>query len=243
LTIPGAAPLDEPIIRFLNQFAQLDPAFDRLVVDIADSALLKGGVFMTYFWWLWFKNDQDARTRQKDIIVALGGALIAVAFSRVLQRVLPYHERLLHEAGAGFVVPAGVDPNTLATWSSFPSDHAALFFALSTAIWFQSRRLGCLAVAWTTVVICLPRVYLGYHYPSDIFAGAALGVVVMLGVRVWGRSAHWPAQLITWSRAHQTAFYALAFVGTYEITVLFYDLRALADDSFHVLRSILVASI
>lgn len=243
MTIPGAAPLDEPMIRFLNQFAQVDPAFDRLIVDIADSALLKGGVFMTYFWWLWFKNDADTPTRRKDIILSLTGALVAVIISRVLQRLLPYHERLLHAAGGGFVVPSGVDPNTLSNWSSFPSDHAALFFALSTAIWYQSRSLGYLAAAWTTIVIGLPRIYLGYHYPSDVFVGAALGVVVMVTWLWWGHSNRWPARILEWSRLHQTEFYALAFLGTYEITVLFYDLRALAEDSIHVLRSILVASI
>lgn len=243
MAMPGAAPLDEPVIRFLNQFAQLDPAFDRLVVDIADSALLKGGVFMTYFWWLWFKNDARSPARRIEIVVALAGALLAVAISRILQRLLPYHERLLHAAGADFVVPVGVDPNTLSTWSSFPSDHAALFFALATAIWYQSRAFGYLAAAWTALVICLPRIYLGYHYPSDIYAGAALGILIMMGTLRWGNSARWPARIVDWSRGHQTAFYALAFLGTYEITVLFYDLRALGEDSFHILRSIMVASV
>jgi hypothetical protein len=44
------------------------------------------------------------------------------------------------------------------------------------------------------------------------------------------------------SGEHRTAFYALAFLSTYEITVLFYDLHALAEDSFHALRSVMVAA-
>lgn len=242
MTLPGAAPLDEPIIRFLNQFAQVDPAFDRLIVDIADSALLKGGVFMAYFWWLWFENDERTGSRRAEIIVSFAGAIVAVAISRVLQHVLPYHERLLHEVGANFVLPAGVDPNTLSTWSSFPSDHAALFFALTTAIWYQHRRLGYAAAVWTLLVICLPRVYLGFHYPSDIFAGAALGIAIMVVTHKWGAFVRWPRSVVTWSSAHQTAFYTLAFLTTYELTVLFYDLRALAQDSAQVLRSMMMAS-
>ena len=238
----GAAPFDEPIIRFLNQFAQVNPDFDRLVVDIADSALLKGGVFMAYFWWLWFEHDERAGSRRAEILVSFAGALAAVAMSRILQRLLPYHERLLHAAGSGFVIPAGVDPNTLSTWSSFPSDHAALFFALSTAIWYQHRRFGYLAALWTLLVICLPRVYLGYHYPGDIFAGTALGIVIMVAVHGWGRAARWPHRVVTWASAHQTSFYTLAFLSTYELTVLFYDLRALAEDGAHVLRSVMLAS-
>jgi undecaprenyl-diphosphatase len=238
----SAAPLDEPIVRFLNHFAQVNPAFDRLVVDIADSALLKGGFFMAYFWWLWFKGGKDAASRQNAIVVSFAGALFAVAISRILQRLLPFHDRLVHAAATGFVLPAGVDPKSLSDWSSFPSDHAALFFALSTAILFQSRRSGFLAALWTTFVICLPRIYLGFHYPSDIIAGAVLGVAIMAGTHFWADSARWPARIVDWSRAHQTAFYALAFLATYEMTVLFYDLRALAEDGFHVLRSVMVAS-
>lgn len=238
----SVALLDGPIVRFLNQFSQVNPAFDRLVVDIADSALLKGGFFMAYFWWLWFKSGKDAVARQNTIVVSFAGALLAVAISRIFQRLLPFHDRLVHAAGTGFVLPAGVDPKSLSDWSSFPSDHAALFFALSTAIWLQSRRLGLLASLWTSFVICLPRIYLGYHYPSDVLAGAALGVAIMAGTHLWADSARWPTRIVDWSRAHQTAFYALAFLATYEITVLFYDLRALAEDSYHVLRFVMVAS-
>jgi undecaprenyl-diphosphatase len=237
----SVAPFDEPIVRFLNQFAQVNPAFDRLVLDIADSAVLKGGVFMAYFWWLWAKSDKDTISRQNTIVVSFAGALLAVAISRILQRLLPFHDRIVHSAG--FVLPTGVDPKALSDWSSFPSDHAALFFALSTAIWFQSRRLGFLAGLWTTFVICLPRIYLGFHYPSDIIAGAVLGVAIMAGTHFWAASARWPARIVDWSRTHQTAFYPLAFLATYEITVLFYDLRALAEDGFHVLRSVMPASV
>ncbi len=238
----AAAPFDDVIVQFLNRFAQINPAFDHLVVDIADSALLKGGIFMTYFWWLWFRSGKDAASRQETIIVSLAGALLAVLISRILQRILPYHGRLIHEAGSGFVLPAGVDPNTLSNWSSFPSDHAALFFALSTAVWFQSRRLGYLAGVWTFFFICLPRIYLGFHYPSDVLAGALLGIAIMFGAQYWGRSAGWPARIVVWSRTHQTSFYALAFIATYEMTVLFYDIRALTEDALQVLRSVMVAS-
>jgi undecaprenyl-diphosphatase len=197
---------------------------------------------MAYFWWLWFKDGKDAASRQNMIVVSFAGALSAVAISRILQRLLPFHDRLVHAAGTGFVLPTGVDPKSLSDWSSLPSDHAALFFALSTAIWFQSRRLGFLAGLWTTFVICVPRIYLGFHYPSDVLAGAVLGVAIMVGTYFWAGSARWPARIVDWSRAHQTAFYALAFLATYEITVLFYDLRALAEDGFHILRSVTVAS-
>ena len=58
---------------------------------------------------------------------------------------------------------------------SFPSAHAASTWAAATA--FAPLLPG---VPWRTVGITmsLSRVVLGVHYPSDVVAGAALGVVV-----------------------------------------------------------------
>jgi hypothetical protein len=57
-----------------------------------------------------------------------------------------------------------------------PSDTAALAFALAAVAWSSSRRLGAAAVAWAAVVTCLPRLYIGYHYLSDLLVGVGAAV-------------------------------------------------------------------
>jgi hypothetical protein len=42
----------------------------------------------------------------------------------------------------GFDVPPGIDPAALNGWNSFPSDHACVYFALTTVIWRRSQLLG-----------------------------------------------------------------------------------------------------
>lgn len=233
---------DDAILAWLGQFAARSVPLDHFVRDIADSALLKGGVFMAYFWWLWFRTTGDVAARRERVLVSIAGALGAVALSRLAQRLCAFHPRPLHAADPAFVLPFGVDPSTLSHWNSFPSDHAALFFALSLAIWYESRRAGLLAMAWTLIVICLPRVYLGFHYPSDIIGGIALGAATMLGTRALFARHSLPARILRWEASHRTGFYVIAFLMSYELTVLFYDLRQLTSDSMHLLQAVVVAN-
>ncbi len=64
-----------------------------------------------------------------------------------------------------------------ASGPSFPSGHAqgsATFWGF-LASRFRSRRYQTLAVA-LIILISLSRVYLGLHYPTDVFAGMAFGL-------------------------------------------------------------------
>lgn len=58
--------------------------------------------------------------------------------------------------------------------SSFPSDHAIVAFAIATSLLFWNRRIGIVALA-VALLICLARVSVGVHYPTDVLVGAAVG--------------------------------------------------------------------
>ncbi len=64
---------------------------------------------------------------------------------------------------------------------SFPSAHAAVFFALSTIIYFYNKKIGVLFFV-ATALICLGRILAGVHYPSDILAGLFVGTTSGLAV-------------------------------------------------------------
>jgi len=70
--------------------------------------------------------------------------------------------------------PLGGAPSSL----SFPSAHATSSFAVATAM-TRVDELGALAFL-LAVALSLGRPYLGMHYPSDVLAGAFLGVVLGL---------------------------------------------------------------
>jgi len=70
--------------------------------------------------------------------------------------------------------PLGGAPSSL----SFPSAHATSSFAVATAM-TRVDPLGALAFI-LAFALALGRPYLGMHYPSDVLAGALLGVALGL---------------------------------------------------------------
>lgn len=67
--------------------------------------------------------------------------------------------------------------NQSAAEPSFPSGHASFFFALSTIVYFYNKKVG-IAFYVASFFIIISRVFTGVHWPSDILAGAILGILM-----------------------------------------------------------------
>lgn len=59
--------------------------------------------------------------------------------------------------------------------SSFPSGHAAFYFALSTVVYSYNKKAGLLFFL-ASFLIVISRIFVGIHWPSDILAGAGVGI-------------------------------------------------------------------
>ena len=59
---------------------------------------------------------------------------------------------------------------------SFPSGHAAFFFAISTIVYFYNKKLGTFFLI-SSLLICIGRVFVGVHWPADVTVGAAVGII------------------------------------------------------------------
>lgn len=215
---------DNSIIRLLNGFANEFIVFDFALNYLQRNHLLKGGVMMALYWMVWFTRHerQEARAR---VLTSLFSCFVALFVARALALWLPFRLRPMHEPRLGFELPYSVEITALDGWSSFPSDHATLFCAMATGLCFISRSVGRFAFAYAIIVICLPRIYLGFHYPTDIIVGGLVGVFVAMAFQL----AQMPHQLMTpvlnLEQKLPQAFYLAFFLFSYEMADMFIHVR------------------
>jgi membrane-associated phospholipid phosphatase len=85
--------------------------------------------------------------------------------------------------------PDVIPPLTVEHTSSFPSGHtltAVVFYGfLAVEAWRHGRRGVAVALATWALLVGLSRVYLGAHYPSDVLASVALGLIFLTIMRTF----------------------------------------------------------
>lgn len=228
---------DATLIRFFNQGARKSWMLDQVIAFLSVNNLLKGGVLVALVWWAWFRHDDRPCNDREHVIATLISSIVALALARVMALTLPFRLRPLHEERLGLVLPYGVAEGALDGLSSFPSDHAVLFFTLATGLFFVSRRVGLFAFFYVAVFIALPRIYLGLHYPTDILAGAMLGIAIGSIANRYLPQTKGIQSLKNISYAQPGFFYPLFFLLTYQIADLFESSREVLGGVFKLLKN------
>jgi len=185
--------------------------------------LLKGGISVAALWYFWYRRDRQGDHR-RVIIATVVGIVLAIFLSRFLAAALPFRSRPLYTPDIGYRPPAISLTFNAEDWSSFPSDHMAMWLAIAYGIWSLSRLAGVIAILYTMVWIGLVRVYLGIHYPSDLAAGAAIGWLCgWTALRL--PLAPLTEPLLKIEQRFPSVFYPMMFLLSYEIANIFDDAR------------------
>lgn len=226
--------VDTYVLLKVQQFASQRDVINHAIFIASEATLATGALLIALVWYCWFSNSvQAARER---LMLGFGAVFITAVLSRVLQVSLPLRLRPLHDLASGFQPLPGIDVTLANHWGSFPSDHAALFFALVTVIWERSRWLGLLALM-SALYGTLPRIYFGLHYFSDVAAGALLGIGLVLMFERFGPRAL-AHRGTAWEQTLPGIFYGAAFLASVEVATLFEDIRQVARGVPAVLKQL-----
>ena len=132
-------------------------------LDIDDLILNLFGMVLGYFFFIIFKKTRKMGLTM-GIALLLGFLTGNVFLKNVVARIRPYD---LNESVTLLV-------SRLSDYS-IPSGHTLASFEAATAMTLYNKRLGIPALVLATL-IALSRLYLYVHYPTDVLAGAALGI-------------------------------------------------------------------
>lgn len=158
--------MDQAIVLYLNQFVTASPPLAGAVVFFAEYFPYLVAALFVFF--VIFRV-----LLQRDKWLLLGAGFGAALVARGAVEVI----RLFVERSRPFVNSETVVALLSETSYSFPSGHAAFFFALSTVVFLYNRRWGWWFFAASTI-IGIARIAAGVHYPTDILGGAVLGIMV-----------------------------------------------------------------
>ena len=164
-------PVDWSLLHALNDFLfHHDAVEDPVLFYVNASEALFAATLAIVF--LAARGERYAGWRRATVAAVLSAALalaIGQAIADVVDRVRPF----VADPGQVHLFAAH------AADGSFPSDHATASFAIAAAIFLRKRGWGTFALL-AAALLSVGRVAVGYHFPTDVLAGAALGTAAAL---------------------------------------------------------------
>jgi membrane-associated phospholipid phosphatase len=212
--------VDQIILRFVNSLSHSSFIFDTTMVIFVQNQFIKGAVLML-FCWAWFRAGACQDLHRRILLAGLASPFAAFLAGRMLTWVLPYRVRPILDPTLQWRAP--YDPTATGAhhlpryWSSFPSDHAALFAALAMTLFLVSRYAGLLALLYSLLLIDFPRVYLGLHYPSDILGGLIVGFAIAWIATLAPIRAAVTPPLLRYLECRPGTFYASFFLALFAL--------------------------
>ncbi len=161
LFIENLIKLDHLIFEWINQFAFRWVWLDIVGIFFAEY-LIYLMVVVLFLFLLKFKKNW------KMILAALISAFTARFIITGLIRLLKPRSRPFISSNVNLLIDK-------VNQQSFPSGHASFTFGLAIVVYLYNKKWGVVFFL-LAFLISIARVFTGVHWPSDILAGAAVGI-------------------------------------------------------------------
>ncbi len=164
--------MNDAIQDLVNGLAWHNDLLDAIGKLLAEDLIFLAIPVLLALWFLPVGRERALNQRLAGL--ACVSVLLAIGLA-VLLRQLHYQDRpFVSDASTRLLISHGPD-------SGFPSDHATAAFALAGALLVRRRLLGGVLFG-VALVLGVARIFVGVHWPSDILAGAVLGISVGVAV-------------------------------------------------------------
>lgn len=172
--------INQTVFASINGYAGQNALLDAFVLELMNNHIFKGVIVAMVLVALWASQGDQSEHRRTGVISTILISMVGIFLGRLLAKTLPFSLRPINTPDLVVNIPIGSAANVLEGWSSMPSDHAVMYFALATSVFLISRWVGAFLFVHAAVVVSLTRVFTGVHWPLDVVVGAAIGVSTAL---------------------------------------------------------------
>ena len=165
--------IDRELVKAATELGGNDQLRDQIVYGIARILPLTFFLFAVYLYTRGKTKLQKERNKNV-VLLASAAVLIAIGVGWLVGEVFD-RERPFVTFPHFHHVDIGVPPNL----NSFPSGHALMLFAFAGVFYYIGHHPNWARfLLLIAVIVVVARVVAGVHYPSDVLAGAVLGLIV-----------------------------------------------------------------
>lgn len=145
-------------------------------LDYSAFGVVLFGLLIVAAWW----QARSAGVVAVSRVAAVPAAAVAAFLADLSVKLVVEEARPCYAFPHAFIL----ETCPVSTDYSFPSNHTAVAVAMAASLLMVNRRLGILSVL-LAVVMGVSRVYNGAHYPHDVLAAAAIGIVAAWVAMRW----------------------------------------------------------